>query len=93
MHQQIASLRDCAALELDSMAILSCRYTDQEFDAAFIDVLREFCHKHIQEEEEVTLANMVEALRLQVQHTSLHAAQSCTAPSLLQHAICTKDCS
>ena len=43
-----------------------CRYTDQEFDAAFISVLRDFCHKHIQEEEEVSLADMVEALREQV---------------------------
>ncbi|CAL5219533.1 g1384 [Coccomyxa viridis] len=40
-------------------------YTNQEFDAAFIDVLREFCHKYIQEMGEVTLADMVKALQKQ----------------------------
>ena len=42
------------------------RYTDQEFDAAFIDVLRDFCHKYIQREGEASAADMVEALQLQV---------------------------
>ncbi len=56
------------------------RYTNQEFDAAFIDVLREFCHKYIQEMGEVTLADMVKALQKQVGHSS--TAVSCLRSAL-----------
>ena len=42
------------------------RYTDQEFDEAFIDGLRGFCRNYIREEGAATLGDMVEALRVQV---------------------------
>ena len=50
----------------ENVRALPSRYTDQEFDEAFIDGLRGFCKNYIREEGAATLGDMVEALRVQV---------------------------
>ena len=75
---------------------LLLRYTDQEFDEAFIDGLRGFCRNYIREEGAATLGDMVEALRVQVRPPGFpalmkqHAArrQRWCSPSLLSPLPC-----
>lgn len=45
---------------------LTCRYTDQDFDAEFIHILQQACQKYIDNEGEATLEEVADFIRTKV---------------------------